>query len=328
MGDREKPALAIVVPCYNEEAVLSEAAKRLGGKIGQLVSAGVVSGKSRILFIDDGSRDASWSLIEKLHCENPQFFGGIKLSRNCGQQNALLCGLLAAKDSADAAVSVDADLQDDVDAIDKMLECYASGADIVYGVRSGRMGDSFRKRKSARFFYRFMRTLGADLVPDHADFRLLSRNAINALAEYGEANIFLRGIIPLLGFPAATVYYERKERIAGKSKYTFGKMLNFAFDGIASFSIKPLRFILLLGILLLGASLILAIIYTARVFCGLAINPLAPLLCSLWAIGGFIVFSIGIAGEYIGKIYTEAKRRPRWRVEQSLYAPWEPHEKQ
>ena len=328
MEGREKPALAIIVPCHDEEAVLSEAAKRLGEKIGRLIEAGIVSEKSSILFIDDGSRDSSWSLIEKLHREKPQLYSGIKLSRNCGQQNALLCGLLAVKDSADAAVTIDADLQDDVDAIDKMLECYASGTDIVYGVRSGRKGDSFRKRISARFFYRFMRTLGANLIPDHADFRLLSRMAINALAEYGEANLFLRGIIPLLGFPAATVYYERKERVSGKSKYTAGKMFDFALDGICSFSVRPLRFILLLGVLVLGTSLVLAIIYSVRIFCGLAINPFAPLLCSLWAIGGVIVLSIGIVGEYVGKILAEAKRRPRWHVEKTLYAPEEPHEKQ
>jgi len=314
-----KPVLAIIVPCYNEWEVLPETARRLSGILQKLVSTQILSEKSTLLFVDDGSSDNTWSLIEKLYAENPFVFNGIKLSRNRGHQNALLCGLLAVKDRVDAAISIDADLQDDIDVIGKMIEKYRAGCEIVYGVRSNRKTDSFFKRSTAQSFYRFMRFLGVDVVYNHADFRLMGRNAIEALAEYGEVNLFLRGIIPLLGFKTDIEYYTRAERLAGTSKYPLGKMLQFAFEGVTSFSIKPLRFITLLGVLIFAVSIAMIAHFFVRYFSGHTISGWASIACSLWGIGGLILFSIGIVGEYIGKIYMEAKRRPRFHVERFLF---------
>jgi len=314
----DKPVLAIVVPCYNEEEALPETAKRLSGKIQQLINEQNISEKSRIFFVDDGSSDNTWNFIEKHHTENPQNFSGIKLSRNSGHQNALLCGLLAVKDQFDAVVSIDADLQDDIDIIGKMIEKYRTGYEIVYGVRLNRNADSFFKRATAQGFYRFMRFLGVDIVYNHADFRLMGKNAIQALAEYGEVNLFLRGIIPLLGFKTDTVYYTRTERLAGTSKYPLRKMLKFAMEGITSFSEKPIRIITFFGIFIFAVSVAMIAYFFVRFFTGHTISGWASIACSLWGIGGLILFSIGVVGEYIGKIYLEAKRRPRYHIEQFL----------
>ena len=316
----DRPRLAVVVPCYNEEEVLPETAKRLSGKIQQLINGQIISEKSKIFFVDDGSGDSTWSLIEKYHMENPLNFGGIKLSRNRGHQNALLCGLLAVKDHFDAAVSIDADLQHDINVIDKMVEKYRAGYEIVYGVRYDRKKeDSFFKRSTAQGFYRFMRFLGVDVVYNHADFRLMGKNALKALAEYDEVNLFLRGIIPLLGFKTSIEYHTCTERLAGTSKYTIRKMLKFALEGITSFSVKPIRMITFLGISLFIVSIAMIVYFFVRYFTGHTISGWASIICSLWGIGGLILFSIGIVGEYIGKIYLEAKRRPRFHVEKLLY---------
>jgi glycosyltransferase involved in cell wall biosynthesis len=313
------PFITLVVPCYNEEEVLPETAKRLSDKIQQLIGKKIINAQSTILFVDDGSVDNTWSLIKKIHEENPQSFSGIKLSKNEGHQNALLCGLLAVKDQVDAAISIDADLQDDIDVIDKMIEKYTTGCEIVYGVRTSRKKDSFFKRSTAHGFYRFMRFLGADIVYNHADFRLMGRNALKSLAEYGEVNLFLRGIIPLLGFKTGIEYYQRAERFAGTSKYPLRKMLKFAFEGITSFSIKPIRIITVLGILLFTVSFAMIVYFFWRYFSGHTVSGWASIVCSLWGIGGLILFSIGIIGEYIGKIYLEVKSRPRYHIEQYLF---------
>ena len=316
----DKPVIAIVVPCYNEEEVLPETLKILSEKIRQLVCGQIISEKSTLLFVDDGSSDSTWDLIEKYHAENPLNIGGIKLSGNRGHQNALLCGLLTVKKYVDAAVSIDADLQDDVNVIDKMIEKYIAGYEIVYGVRSNRKSDSFFKKVTAQGFYRFMRFLGADIVYNHADFRLMGRNALEALAEYGEVNLFLRGIVPLLGFKTGVEYYTRAGRLAGTSKYPLRKMFAFAFEGITSFSVKPIRLITFLGISVFAVSIAMITYFFVRYFSGHTISGWASIACSLWGIGGLILFSIGIVGEYIGKIYLETKRRPRYHIEQFLFA--------
>jgi glycosyltransferase involved in cell wall biosynthesis len=318
MDKSEKPVLAVVVPCYNEQEALPETAKSLSYKLQCLVSEQIISEKSILLFIDDGSNDNTWNLIEKLHTENSSVFNGIKLSGNRGHQNALLCGLLAVKDRVDAAVSIDADLQDDINVIGNMIEKYRAGCEIVYGVRSNRKTDSFFKRTTAQGFYRFIRSLGVDIVYNHADFRLMGKNALEALAEYSEVNLFLRGIVPLLGFKTGIEYYVRTERMAGTSKYPLKKMMYFAFEGITSFSIKPLRLITLLGISLFTASILMIVYFFVRYFSGYTIAGWASSACSMWGIGGLILFSIGIVGEYIGKIYLEIKRRPRFHVERIL----------
>jgi glycosyltransferase involved in cell wall biosynthesis len=310
--------LGIVVPCYNEEEVLPETAARLAEKVESLCGENKISEKSKIVFVDDGSTDATWNLIEKYYGENPGRFSGIKLSRNRGHQNALLSGLLALKDACDAVISIDADLQDDIDAIDGMLQKFSSGYEIVYGVRSERKSDSPFKRISAQGFYSFMHFLGVDIIYNHADFRLMGRRALDALAEYGEVNLFLRGIIPLLGYKTAVELYARSERFAGKSKYPLKKMLAFSFEGITSLSIKPIRMITWLGILLTLASVGMIINFLVRHFLGQTVIGWSSLIVSLWGIGGLILFSIGIVGEYIGKIYLETKRRPRYRIEQFL----------
>jgi glycosyltransferase involved in cell wall biosynthesis len=307
--------ISLVIPCYNEEAVLPETAGRLQKKMKALIADNLISTKSKIVFVDDGSKDKTWDLIVKYHGENPQLFSRIKLSGNRGHQNALLCGLLLVKDFSDAAISIDADLQDDIEAIDDMIKKYRSGCEIVYGVRSERKTDSVFKRMSAQGFYSFMKTLGVDIVYNHADYRLMGRNALNALAEYREVNLFLRGIVPLLGYKTDTVYYSRSKRFAGESKYPLSKMLKFAFEGITSLSIKPIRIITILGILLFCISSGMIIYFIYRYYEGHTITGWPSMICSLWAIGGLILLSIGIVGEYIGKIYLETKQRPRFHVE-------------
>ncbi len=306
--------LYIVVPCYNEEEVLPETSKRLLQKIESLKADGRISDKSRILFVDDGSRDKTWEMISSLHKENPHF-AGVKLAHNRGHQNALLAGLMTAKEYCDIAVSMDADLQDDIDAIDKMLDENDTGCDVVYGVRSSRATDTAFKRMTAQGFYKFMKLMGVDIVYNHADYRLMSRRALEGLAEYKEVNLFLRGIVPLIGFKSSSVTYERHERFAGESKYPLKKMLSFAFDGITSFSIKPIRWVTLIGFLIFVAS-ILAIIYSVvSKILGVAVAGWTATMLSIWMLGGIQLLSIGIIGEYIGKIYIESKERPRFLIE-------------
>jgi glycosyltransferase involved in cell wall biosynthesis len=312
------PTLAIIVPCYNEQEILPKTAGQLAAKVKQLQAAGSISPKSSIVFVDDGSRDNTWKLIAKYHAENPQLYRGIKLAKNRGHQNALLCGLLAVRDMCDAAISIDADLQDDISVIDGMLKQFQSGCEIVYGVRSDRKSDSWFKRITAQGFYGLLKNLGAETVYNHADFRLMSKRALAALAEYREVNLFLRGIVPMLGFQTGTEYYARAKRTAGESKYPLRKMLAFSLEGITSLSVKPLRLITLLGITLTGISILLIIYFLYRHFTGHTIIGWSSMIVSLWAIGGLIIFSIGIVGEYIGKIYLETKRRPRYIIEQTL----------
>ncbi len=309
--------LYIVVPCYNEEEVLPETARRLRDKLNALMAAGKVSGKSRVLFVNDGSSDRTWELITALHRQSP-LFCGVDLSRNRGHQNALLAGLMTAKDRADAVISMDADLQDDVDAVDEMMDKFLEGVDIVYGVRSSRRTDSFFKRVTAEGFYRVMNALGAETVFNHADFRLMSRRALEGLAEFTEVNLFLRGIVPMIGYRTDVVTYERGERFAGESKYPLKKMLAFAMEGITSLSVKPLRMITALGFLVFVVSLVMILYNIVRFFAGQTVTGWASLACSLWALGGLILLALGVVGEYIGKIYLEAKGRPRFLIRDVL----------
>lgn len=310
----------MVVPCYNEEAVLSETSKRLKEKLEGLISQNKVSQNSRILFVNDGSKDKTWEIIQKLHQEN-KIFSGATLSRNRGHQNALLAGLMLAKDHADIAISLDADLQDDVNAIDQMIDKYYEGYDIVYGVRSSRQKDTFFKRFTAESYYRLIKALGADIIFNHADYRLMSKRALEDLSEYSEVNLFLRGIVPMLGYRTTSVFYERGERFAGESKYPLKKMFAFALEGITSLSTKPLRFITFLGFIIFAIS-ILMLFYS--LFQWIADNTVlgwASVICSIWAIGGLILLCIGVVGEYIGKIYLETKARPRFKVSEFLNSP-------
>lgn len=300
--------LYVVVPCYNEEAVLPETTRRLGEKLHAMMAAGSISADSRVLFVDDGSRDRTWELIEQAHAQD-ELFTGAKLSRNRGHQNALLAGLMTAKDCADMVISMDADLQDDINAMDKFVEEYYAGHDIVYGVRSSRATDTAFKRLTGEGFYKVMRKLDVEIVNNHAEYRLMSRRALEALSKYDERNLFLRGIVPLLGYPAAIVPYERAERFAGETKYPLKKMLSFAIEGITSFSVKPLTFITWLGILIMAISALTMIINA------IAGGGLSLVACSIWLMGGIQLLCTGVLGEYIGKIYSEVKRRPRYFIE-------------
>lgn len=309
--------LYIVVPCYNEEEVLPETSKRLKEKRKALIEAGVIGEKSRILFVDDGSKDKTWLLIQEF-CANDTCFSGLKLAHNRGHQNALLAGLMTAKEYADIVISMDADLQDDIEAMDAFIEKYHAGNDIVYGVRSSRKKDSFFKRSTALAYYRFLQKMGVDIIYNHADYRLMSRRALEALANFKEVNLFLRGIVPLIGFQTAVVEYERSSRFAGESKYPLKKMLSFAIDGITSFSIKPIRMITALGFLIFAFSLIMLIYSIVIKITGHADSGWASLICSIWMIGGIQLLSLGIIGEYIGKIYNETKARPRYIIEEFI----------
>ena len=309
--------LYIVVPCYNEEEVLPETSKRLKAKVEALKGAGKIGADSRILFVNDGSRDRTWEMISDLHKADP-VFSGVNLSRNRGHQNALLAGLMTAKDRCDMAISMDADLQDDIDAVDAMVDKFHEGCDIVYGVRSSRKKDTFFKRFTAEGFYRVMNFLGAETVFNHADYRLLSRRALEGLAQFREVNLFLRGIVPMIGYTSATVEYERGERFAGESKYPLKKMLSFAMEGITSLSTKPIRYITGLGFLVFLVSIIMLIYSVVRWAMGETILGWASLICSVWAIGGLILLSLGVIGEYIGKIYLETKERPRFIIRDVL----------
>lgn len=309
--------LYIVVPCYNEEEVLPETASRLGDKLGKLMADGRVSAKSRVLFVNDGSGDRTWELIERLHRDNP-LFCGVDLSRNRGHQNALLAGLMSARERADMTISMDADLQDDVDAIDAMVDKYLDGVDIVYGVRSSRKTDTFFKRTTAEAFYRLMELLGAETVFNHADFRLMSRRALDGLSRFTEVNLFLRGIVPMIGYRTDVVEYQRGERFAGESKYPLKKMVAFALEGVTSLSVKPLRMITALGFLVFFASMIMIVYNVVRWATGNTVTGWASLACSVWLIGGLILLSLGVIGEYLGKLYLESKGRPRFLIREEL----------
>lgn len=314
---KEHNILYIVVPCYNEEEVLPETSKRLRSKVETLTATGKIDNRSRILFVNDGSKDQTWEIISALHQTNP-LFCGICLSHNRGHQNALLAGLMYAKEKADMVISMDADLQDDVDAIDAMIDKYLNGIDIVYGVRSSRKTDTFFKRFSAEGFYRLMSFLGVETVFNHADYRLMSRRTLEALSQFKEVNLFLRGIVPMLGFSTDTVEYEREKRFAGESKYPLKKMINFAIDGITSFSVQPLRMISGMGLLVFLISILMIFYNIVRWTIGKTVTGWASLSCSIWFLGGLLLLSIGIAGEYIGKIYLECKARPRFVVSELL----------
>lgn len=309
-----KNTLAIVVPCYNEEDAFPISAKTLTEFLGGMIRSEKVSKNSYLLFVDDGSKDKTWELIEAETKQN-SLVRGLKLSGNVGHQNALLAGLLTANEDSDITVSIDADLQDDVNAIEKMVDAYLNGADIVYGVRSDRSSDSVFKRATAQGFYKLMSAMGAKSVYNHADFRLMSHRAVEALSEYKERNLFLRGIVPLIGFKTEKVYYERSKRVAGESKYPLKKMLKFAFDGITSFSIKPISLITTLGIIIVICSVI-AFIYTLiSYFTGNTEPGWASLIISIWFLGGVQLAAIGLVGQYVGKIYVESKERPRYNIE-------------
>ena len=309
--------LYVVIPCYNEEEVLPETSKQLKSKMEDLIAKGKIAPDSRVCFVNDGSKDDTWNLIRKLHEEN-KLFSGINLSRNRGHQNALLAGLSTVTDLADMVISMDADLQDDINAMDEMIDKYLAGCDVVYGVRSSRQKDTFFKKITAQSFYKLMNSMGASTVYNHADYRLLSRRVLEALKGYKEVNLFLRGIVPLIGFKSDVVYYERGERFAGESKYPLSKMLAFAVEGITSLSVKPIRFITGLGFFIFIFSIVILIYSLIRHYTGETIQGWTTLMVSIWAIGGLILLSLGVVGEYVGKIYLETKARPRFIVEEFL----------
>lgn len=309
--------LFIVIPCYNEEEVLPETSSRLLKKYTDLVQKGIIAANSRILFVDDGSSDRTWEIIEQLHNDNP-VFQGLVLSRNRGHQNALLAGLMLARQLADMVISMDADLQDDIDAIDEMIDKHYSGVDIVYGVRAERETDTFFKRNTALMFYRLMNALGADIQYNRADYRLMSKRSLDVLSEFGEVNLFLRGLVPMVGFSSDIVYYNRAERVAGKSKYTFKKMIHFAMEGITSLSVKPIKMISGIGMVIFLISIFVLIYCICGNLLGGTIPGWTTTVISVWAIGGLIMISLGVIGEYIGKIYLETKGRPRYIIEEYL----------
>ena len=309
--------LYIVVPCYNEQEVLPETSKRLREKVQTLRQSGKIDADSRILFVNDGSKDATWEMIQKLHEEN-SVFSGVNLSRNRGHQNALLAGIAVAVEHADMIVSMDADLQDDVDAMDRMIDAYEAGNDIVYGVRKERKTDTFFKRTTAQAFYKLMAMMGVKTVYNHADFRLMSKRAVEQFSKYHETNLFLRGMMPLIGYQTDCVYYDRKERVAGESKYPLKKMLALAFNGISSFSVKPISLILGVGVFIIICSLLAAVYALISYFTGHVVPGWTSLILSIWFLGGLQLLAIGLVGQYIGKIYIEVKHRPRYNIEKVL----------
>lgn len=309
----------LVVPCYNEQEVLPETSKRLKEKMLSLREKGMISDDSRVIFVDDGSKDQTWEIISRYHAEEPMLFDGIKLSRNEGHQNALFAGLMKARPLCDAAISLDADLQDDINAIDEMVQKFEEGYDIVYGVRSQRDTDTAFKRMTAQGFYKVMAFMGVEVVYDHADYRLMSQRALDGLAGFREVNLFLRGIVPMIGYKSTKVYYARAERFAGESKYPLKKMLSFAAQGITSLSVKPIRMITTLGIGIFGVSILILIYSLIRHFTGHTIAGWTSLAVSVWAIGGLQLLAIGVIGEYIGKIYLETKARPKYIIETFLH---------
>lgn len=312
-----EPIVYFVIPCYNEEEVLSETVKRLTEKFDSMRKEGLASEKSRMLLVDDGSKDKTWELISQFNRDNP-YVEGVKLAHNRGHQNALLAGLMTAMKTCDCAISLDADLQDDTDVLDEFVRKYLDGCDVVYGVRNKRDTDTFFKRTTAEGFYKVMKVLGVDVVFNHADYRLMSRRALEALSEYKEVNLFLRGIVPLIGYRSDYVYYDRHERFAGESKYPLKKMISFALDGITSFSVKPLKLISSLGILISVLSVFGLLYALISYFAGWAVSGWTAIVASIWLLGGLQMLCLGVVGGYIGKIYSEVKARPRFRVETHL----------
>lgn len=310
--------LAIVVPCYNEEEVLKIASEALRGVLKDLVNKGKIGSDSFILFVNDGSKDRTWELIEEEHKAYPEQVFGVKLAGNVGHQFALTAGLITAKDMSDVTVSIDADLQDDVDVIEEMIDKFHAGNDIVYGVRKERKTDTFFKRTTAQGFYKVMGMMGVKTVYNHADFRLMSRRAVEQFSQYKETNLFLRGMMPLIGYQTDCVYYDRKERVAGESKYPLKKMLALAFNGISSFSVKPISMILGLGIAIICASILAAVYALISYFTGHVVAGWTSLILSIWFLGGVQLLAIGLVGQYIGKIYIEVKHRPRYNIEKVL----------
>ena len=309
--------LYIVIPCYNEEAVLLETATRLREKMHTLISENIISNDSRVILVDDGSSDGTWELVKRIHYSDKLFLG-CKLSRNQGHQNALLAGLECARGKCDAVISMDADLQDDIEVIDEFVKKYEEGNEVVYGVRNSRKNDSFFKSKTAKLFYKVMELMGAEIVSNHADYRLLGSKALEGLFEFKEVNLFLRGIVPLVGYKSSKVYYERKERFAGNSKYPLKKMISFALDGITSFSIKPIKMITSLGVIFVLVSGIMLLYSLISYFTGHSVSGWASLITSIWLLGGLQLLAIGIIGEYIGKVFLETKKRPRYIIEELL----------
>lgn len=307
-----------VIPCFNEEEVLPETAKRLYEKVSELIEQDKISKDSRIVFVDDGSSDKTYEIISRLHNECGAFCG-IKLSRNQGHQNALLSGLMTVMDKCDAAISLDADLQDDINVLDDFIDKYNEGYDIVYGVRKNRSTDTAFKRTTAQAFYKLMLFLGVEMVYNHADYRLMSARALKALSSFEEVNLFLRGIVPLVGFKSTTVEYKRFERFAGESKYPLNKMISFAVDGVTSFSIKPIRMVFALGVIIFLCSIAVLIYSLIRWALGFTVAGWTTTVLSIWALGGIQLLCLGIVGEYIGKIYKEVKNRPKYIIEETLF---------
>lgn len=314
----EKPFLTVVVPCYNEEEVLSESVTQLTNIIQKLVMSESISDKSQIMFVDDGSKDKTWELIQQ-YSESNEHVSGLKLSRNYGHQGALLAGLTEAHAYSDCVVSIDADLQDDVNAIIEFIEKYHEGFDVVYGVRDKRDTDTYFKRNSALAFYRIMSKLGVNMVPNHADYRLLSKRALTEFLRYKEENMFIRGIVPLLGFKSTKVFYNRNERFAGESKYPLKKMVLFAVDGITSFSVAPIRLLLVLGSVIFMIGVVMGIYAIVQKIVGAVVPGWTSLIVSLWLIGGIQLIGIGVLGEYIGKIFKQVKERPRFTIEENVF---------
>lgn len=309
--------LYFVIPCYNEEEVLPDSAQKIRAKLAQLIRAEKISDKSRILMVNDGSKDKTWEIIQKLH-KLDEHFSGLSLSRNRGHQNALLAGLLYSKDYCDISISMDADLQDDIEAVDEMIAKYEGGCEIVYGVRNNRQTDTWFKRTTAELFYKMMHHLGVEMVSDSADFRLMSRRALIGLSEFKEVNLFLRGLVPMIGYKSDKVYYTRGKRLAGESKYPLRKMISFSIQGITSLSVRPIQMITNTGFLIFFVSIVFLIWGIVQKLRGSTVAGWSSLIVSIWAIGGLILVSIGVVGEYIGKIYLETKARPRFLIDQVL----------
>lgn len=309
--------LYLVIPCYNEEAILYDSASKLKDKMASLIDKNKISDKSKIVFVNDGSKDRTWEIICELH-NNDVLFSGIKLSRNRGHQNALLGGLMTVKEDCDVTISLDADLQDDINAIDEMLEKYYEGFEIVYGIRDNRETDSGFKRFTAQTYYKLLKIMGAEIKYNHADFRLMTKKVLDGLEQFKEVNLFLRGLVPMIGYKSSEVYYKRGERLAGESKYPLKKMIALAAEGVTSLSVKPIRFITTLGILIFGVSIIMLIYFLIRHFMGATVTGWTSTIVSIWAIGGLQLLAIGVIGEYIGKIYLESKQRPKYIIEEYL----------
>ena len=316
-NDRICKTLYLVIPCYNEEEVLNITTDALTIKMNKLIKDKKISKESKVLYVNDGSKDNTWKLIEEIHNKN-NMFCGVKLSRNRGHQNALLAGLMTAKKYADITISMDADLQDDINVIDTMLDEYENGSEIVYGVRSSRKKDSFFKKFTAECFYKFMKLMGVEIVFNHADCRLMSKVALDGLEQFEEVNLFLRGIVPQIGFQTSKAYYERNERAAGESKYPLKKMLKFAMEGITSFSVKPLKMITSIGFLMSIFSFLVLIYAIVVKLMGDAVSGWTFIIVSIWMVAGIQMLSLGVIGEYIGKIYNETKKRPKYIIEKEL----------